>query len=151
MALNTAARDRILERRERVAKLRVMGKSQRAIAAIIGVDVATINHDLRAIEDQWRANATATIAEHRANQLATAEAVKQAAWKNGDDPDLKIVLDANAQGMKLIGTEAAQTLNVITQDGLQAELAKYVDAFRAALEGEPNAEAIMAKFVERIG
>ena len=68
------------QRRERVARLYVSGKSQRAIAVIVGVSQPTVSNDLEEIRKQWLSDAKMNFAERQAKELAKIDAVEAEAW-----------------------------------------------------------------------
>lgn len=66
----SAKRVEMAERRNRVAKLHVLGGfTQQQIADVVGVSVQTISTDLRFIINMWLEDAKAAIAELRAREL----------------------------------------------------------------------------------
>jgi hypothetical protein len=72
------------QRRERVARLYVAGKSQRAIALIVGVSQPTISNDLEEVRKQWLSDAKMNFAERQAKELAKIDAVEAEAWEAWD-------------------------------------------------------------------
>lgn len=107
-------------RREVVARLLVRGLSERAITAALAEHGfvsptgrpwgrTSVQRDIEAVRQQWRAAATADIAVHVEGQLATLREVQREAWKNGDGD---LVLKAHDRMAKLLGTDAAQKVEV---------------------------------------
>jgi len=127
MTLNNSRKALIDKRRQYVASLRLQGKTQREIEAELpglgvinpktskGFTLAIINSDLKAIREEWRAEAVQDIAEHVARVLAELREVKRAAWSEKafgdilraiekeckilgiDSPDKQIVVEATVE------------------------------------------------------
>lgn len=105
----------VVLRRERIARLRLRGLTQRDIVEALArsgmVDpktqkpysVATVNRDLKVIEADWRDSAVRSIDERKAAQLAELAEVKRAAWAK---EDMATVLKAIAQETEIAGTKA---------------------------------------------
>lgn len=88
----------IVKRREAVAQLRLRGATVREIAEklplaplyIINRQTGrpfthtTVVNDLKAVEQEWRANAVRSRAVHKAELLAEIEAAKRMAWQTSD-------------------------------------------------------------------
>lgn len=95
--------DNVQARRERVAKRRIEhAETQRQLAAYFGVSVATINNDLKVLDQQWREHAAQDTATHRARQLAELEHVKRWCWMTAPDNPRPLIqaikLDAQITG-----------------------------------------------------
>jgi hypothetical protein len=109
MALNTSVKDNAVARREKVAKLRLRGLSQAAIADALNVSVGTINRDLKILLAQWREAAQVSIADHLAQQVAELREVRRVAWA---EKDLRTVLRAVETEAKLVGTMRPPTIQI---------------------------------------
>lgn len=121
MARNKSHDTIIANRRERVARLRLRGLTQRDIVEALSragtVDpetqqpcsLTTINRDLKAIEADWRAAATQSTEARKAAQLAELAEVKRAAWAKDDHVT---VLKAIAQEVDITGTKARTETDV---------------------------------------
>lgn len=112
--------DRVVARRELVARLRVRGLTTREIAQTIfeqgfaNADGYAYSHktivlDLKALRKQWAANADVSMEEHKARQLEEIQHLKRLAWTNQDGA---LALRAIETEMKLTGTAAAQKLDI---------------------------------------
>jgi hypothetical protein len=104
-------------RRRKVAALRLRGLSLYEIVDALASGPAmlmnpetgdafgksTIDRDLRFLEREWRKEAVAAIAEHKAIQLAELREARRKAWSAGDVPEVRQNI---ALEMRLLGTEA---------------------------------------------
>jgi len=113
----------MLHRRQHVARLRLRGLSIRDIAQALALpplslgdpktgkpySTGTICNDLKAINADWQAAATADIAEWKARQLAEIAEVKRAAWLKND---FGTVLAALKQESEIAGTKAPARTDV---------------------------------------
>ena len=71
----------IIARRQRVASLQLAGiRNQRRIAAQLGVGLATINRDIKALNAEWRERALADVAHEKAVDLDRLEHMIAAVW-----------------------------------------------------------------------
>lgn len=123
MALNTSAKDIRIARRERVARLRLRGFTQRDIQRALSdpqrgmrdpktgkpYSLMTINRDCKWIDKSWRENILALADEHNARILAEINEVKRTAWKDGD---MQVVLRALKQEVDLFGLEAPKQTEI---------------------------------------
>lgn len=109
MARNTSRSERIAERRRRVAALRLMGMTQREIADDVDVGLATVNRDLKALTEEWRAEALQDVGEHTAYVLAEIREARRQCWAEGD-------IDGVYKGLKqerdLLGLDAPKRVDV---------------------------------------
>jgi hypothetical protein len=106
MTLNTSDEEVIAARRHKVAQLRLRGATQRELALSIGCSLGTINGDLTALRQEWRAAAAADTTEHIAAVLAELREVRRAAWAQMGGKGLPIVLQALKQECALLGLDA---------------------------------------------
>lgn len=70
----------IIERRERVAALRLKGWAYRRIASEVGVSYETVRTDLAAMHEQWKAEALADIDEYKRQELETIALMQEKLW-----------------------------------------------------------------------
>src|SRR5262245_19119697 len=115
MAISTHWQSIMAHRRRVVAQLMVRQLSQRELVDQLAElqqvnpktrqpwDVATINHDIRALKEQWHQEAMGSVSEHIGQRLMELSAVKRQAWADGD---LNAVLRAIKQESELLGLEA---------------------------------------------
>lgn len=151
---NTSSEAIIQRRRLRVAELRLMGATQRAIWQALadggqgGVgrmvnpetgepfSLGTINNDIKALEKEWHTEASRHTSEHMARQLAEIQKIKIQAFTQ-KNPHL--ALRAIETEMKLLGTAAPQKIDL----GLPVDkMIAFLDAIRK-LGHEPE------QFVDR--
>jgi AcrR family transcriptional regulator len=72
----------IIERRMRVAQLRLGGvRNQRTIASRLGVSVATINRDFKALDAEWKKRAADDIDVEKAIDLDRTERLIASLWE----------------------------------------------------------------------
>ena len=123
MALTTAKRDNMEQRRARVAQLRLRGLSSREIALALAqgnppilspttgrpYEHAVILSDLEALKLEWQASRGEATDKHIDRQFAEMQEIKRAGWA-GKDPEL--ALKALRDEMSLLGTKKAQELNI---------------------------------------
>jgi hypothetical protein len=117
MPLNNS-REAIIAQRRHVASLAARQLTQREIVASLEKlgcvnerpgknpkpwDLATINHDLKALKQEWCELAQQDMATHQAQRLAELAEVKRRAWTDGD---LGIVLRAIKQEAEMLGLDA---------------------------------------------
>ena len=101
----SSKRDAIEHRRTQVARRRIRGESQRAIAQALQVSLGTINRDLKALDARWRKNADLDIGTHRARQLAEIDEIKRWAYLQVADPRaMRALLMAIKLEAQIIGT-----------------------------------------------
>jgi hypothetical protein len=120
MPLNNSREAIIAQRRRHVASLAARQLTQREIVASLEKlgcvnerpgknpkpwDRTTINHDLKALKQEWRELAQQDMATHQAQRLAELSEVKRRAWADGD---LGIVLRASKQEAEMLGLDAPQ-------------------------------------------
>lgn len=72
---------RLLDRRERVAALYLQGKSQQAIARLVGVSQATVSGDLAAVRKDWLASTLRDFDLKQAEELAKLDRLELVAWE----------------------------------------------------------------------
>lgn len=119
MTLNNSQQAIIDHRRRRVAHHRLRGRTQREIIVALAAEgtlnpetggawgLGTINRDLKALEDEWRAEALADLTGHKALMLAELRETARTAWEGGD---LAIVLRSLKQQAELLGLDEPQQL-----------------------------------------
>lgn len=140
MTLNNKANDDIIEmRRERVAQLRARQLSCREIAQVLGsgdnpllnpetkrpYGYAIIASDLKALKKQWGERRNVAMDEHIDRQLFELQEIKRAGW-SGKDPEL--ARKALRDEMDLLGTKAAQTLNINFNINIIIKLVEVIEA-----------------------
>jgi hypothetical protein len=74
-------RARIDDRRAKVAALYLAGKSQQAIAGVVGVSQMTVSKDIAHLRAQWRAAACDDFGAKQAEELAKLASLERAAWE----------------------------------------------------------------------
>ena len=145
---NHNAKEIIEKRREIVAELRLRGRSEREIVAIMvtkpppGVDGrwyfinpqtnepftrGAIHKDLVALSAEWRANASASTEERFSKMIAQLEEVVKRAWERDD---LRAAMEAMGEIRKMRGMEPAQQLELSGRGGgplLVADPSKMTD------------------------
>jgi hypothetical protein len=137
MGLNTTKTDAILKRREEVSRYRLRGWTQRQIAEILVCSLGTVNHDLKALEAEWREAAQATVEQHKQRILAELAEVKRAAWA---DKSYGAVMQAIKAEVDLLGLDApvkVEHSGEVTVSDARAELERrYNQLATAAGTGE---------------
>lgn len=68
-------------RRAKVAELYLAGKSQQAIAGVVGVSQMTVSKDLTRLRAEWRAAARRDFDARMAEELARLAQLERAAWE----------------------------------------------------------------------
>ena len=68
------------DRREKVAKLYLEGKTQNELAALFGVNQSTISRDLEAIRKQWQEQALLHFDEIKSHELARIDRLEREYW-----------------------------------------------------------------------
>lgn len=111
MTTSAQKEQEILERRSRVAQFRLGGvRNQRQIAKALGVSVATINRDFKALDAEWRERAAADIAVEKAIDLDRIDRLIMALWdkaaKEGRWLATDRVIALMQHRAKLLGLEA---------------------------------------------
>lgn len=107
--------DRIYQRRQAVARLRLHGATMREVVALLpGIGIVnprtqaayalgTIANDIRRLREEWRESAAADTIEHKARQLAELREARRAVWRDGDISEVRRNIETE---MKLLGTAA---------------------------------------------
>lgn len=122
MALSKANDDLIQKRRERVARLRLQGLTEREIAIalptgndpIVDPDTkkpysnVTIHADLEALKTEWQTNAARDASEFISEQLAELDELKKSAWK---DKRYDVVMKCMERRAKLLGLDKPQVVD----------------------------------------
>ena len=111
------------QRRKEVARLYLHGNSQRAIAEILGVGVATVNRDISYIQDEWKKTQLETMDNAIAKQLTELDFMRKQFLSKYTTKDLS-PLDAvhildrlfkvQEREAKLLGLDAPQRQHVTT-------------------------------------
>jgi hypothetical protein len=126
MALNNSQNAIIDRRRLDVAQLRLRGLTQREIEEQLRAakkvnpksgkpwSLGTINGDLAALSEQWQKEATAEIAELKAQQLAEIRAARRQAWVDKDIAQIRQLIKLE---MDLLGTESPKRQELSGPDG----------------------------------
>jgi len=141
MALNTSKSAILDKRRRRVAALRLRGLTQREIVNGLSeadmlnpktgrpYSVATVNHDLKVIQEGWREEATQDIAEHVARILAELHEVKRAAWSEKAFGD---ILRAIEKECKILGIDSPDK-QIIIEGDLETFLSRLPEEYQDAV------------------
>lgn len=64
-----------------VAEQYLRGVPQATIAAALGIDQSTVSRDLKALQEQWAAHATALLDTHKAAELARIDGLERTYWE----------------------------------------------------------------------
>lgn len=116
----TTASD-IESRRRKVASALLAGAdSFTAIAEQLGVSIATISRDVKAIEAQWQAEAVQDISAAKGRDLRRTERMIGAMWTKalaGDERSAKMVLDLMQHRAKLLGLNAPEKRELTGMEG----------------------------------
>lgn len=135
MPLNNSAQARIDHRRRVVASLRLRGLTQREITERLGeeglinpktdepYDLATVNRDLKALKEEWKAGAREDLAELRGKHLAEIQEARRLAWKG---EKLFYVLKGLEQEAALLA------LNASSGEDLAKKALEYLDLYDKA-------------------
>lgn len=102
--------------REEIARLRLEGLSQTAIAERLGLNQATISRHLSELTKEWQESTAQDVAQLKAQELLELDLVKSEAWgewhtskvrEDGGNPAyLKVIINALAEQSKIRGTYA---------------------------------------------
>jgi hypothetical protein len=101
---------------EKVAKLRLMHRTNMEIAAELGVCERTIQRDLRKIEAQWQEAAAQDIGAIKARELAKLDALEAeaaAAWQRSKQENQKRIVEERPG----IGGKASRVARIETSQG----------------------------------
>lgn len=144
----------VMERRARVARLRSRKLTMREIGVALGISAATVYRDLRAIDEDWRREATTDLAAIRARELAELRDMEyQAATAsaNSGSEEAKIRWLGERRQIKariaaLMGLDAPKAITAevdLKEGGLTAQerraLAANIAAMHAAQQDEHDA------------
>lgn len=161
MTLNNSRQFIILQRREMVAQLRLRKLTQREIVAELtkrGIvnpdtqapyDLATVNHDLKALEKDWQKSAAQKVDIWKAQLLAELEELKRAAYAKGQLNIVRMIIDDQR---KMLGTDAPTQANVKLDDWRSQALTQLANGEitpAALLSAFGSVEAVRAAFGER--
>lgn len=146
MALNTSKRDSIIARRKRVTELRLHRNwTQRQIADACGVSLATINNDLRVLNEAWLADAKLDTDTLRARQLAEIRLVKDWAWLTGREmANMRTILQAITLEAKLTGTIAPPSFSFNFNLSIMQQIVKAAED--SGMSASETYEALMNTF-----
>jgi hypothetical protein len=150
-------------RRERVARLRLRGLTEREIAFQLGSGENAlfnpkthkpysnfiVHRDLEWLREQWEKEATKEIGEWKTKLIVEVEEVKRAAWAHGE---LETVLKCVTQQRKIMGIDAPVKIAPTSPDGEKpyeslsdeervARLAAILDAARERGSKPPDSGA----------
>ncbi len=121
MTVAIAKRREIVERRARVAALRLSGlRDQSRIAAHLGVSPPTIHRDCKALDAQWRAEAVADVATEKGLDLDRLECLIAAVWPEatrGNLPAVDRVTRLLERKARLLGLDAPARM-AVAQHGM---------------------------------
>lgn len=113
-------------RRRKVASALLAGAdSFTSIAEQLGVSIATISRDVKAIEEQWRAEAMQDISAAKGRDLRRSERMIGAMWPkalNGDERAAKMVLDLMQHRAKLLGLNAPEKRELSTANDIPLKI-----------------------------
>ena len=119
MTVAATKKQQIIERRRRVADLRLSGvRKQQEVADRLGVSIATINRDFAVLDDEWRARAASDIDLEKSIDLDRIDQMIMALWpaaSSGLTAAVDRVLSLINMRAKILGTEAPKR-NEITGD-----------------------------------
>lgn len=152
MALKGSNQAIIDERRWHVASLILRGRTQREVEQELPeltppivnpkngkpYALGTINADVKAIREQWRAEAVRDIAEHKARILAELGEVKRAAWT---EKDFSNILRALEKEVRIMGIDSPDKQII-----LNAELEEFLN-----LLPEENQNAVRKLIIANLG
>ena len=116
----TSATD-IEARRRKVASALLAGSDNfTSIAKELGVSKPTISRDVKAIEEQWRAEAMQDISAAKGRDLKRTDRMIGALWPkalNGNERAAKMVLDLMQHRAKLLGLNAPEKRELTGMEG----------------------------------
>lgn len=126
------AEARMAARRAEVARLRLAGWTQQAIADRLGVTQQTVSTDVAAAMDGWRDSAGESMATLVAQDAARLDALLAGVWdeavpEDGSPPRLPAVDRAVAilaRRARLLGLDGQHTDSILTQEVLDREIAR---------------------------
>lgn len=105
-----------LKAREQIAKLRLEGLSQDAIAERLGIGQASVSRCLTELTKEWQEATAQDVAALKAQELLELDLVKSEAWgewhaskageQGGNPAYLKVVINALSEQSKIRGTYA---------------------------------------------
>lgn len=106
----------VIARRRQIAKMRLEGvQDGREIANRLGVSPSTVCRDLQALDQQFMAEASQDIAQHKALDLKRLEGIIGSLWPSvlkGNVQACKAVIEALARKAKMVGYDAAIQVDV---------------------------------------
>lgn len=76
-----ASKSNVQRRRRKVSVLYLRGFTQVEIKDKLGVSQATVSYDLKAIQEEWRAQTTIDLDEHKAAELARLDELERQYWR----------------------------------------------------------------------
>jgi len=105
-----------IKAKEQIAKLRLEGLSQQAIAERLGIGQASVSRCLAELTQEWQEQTAQDVAALKAQELLELDLVKSEAWgewhtskasEHGGNPAyLKVIISAMAEQSKIRGTYA---------------------------------------------
>ena len=142
--VNSRSRNK-LDRQTKVAELRLSGfTSQRAIAARLGVDPATINRDFKELDAKFQEIAAQDIARAKGLDLERIEALIDAIWDKaakGDTWSVDRVVKLLERKASMLGLDAPKKTEVTGKDGGPMQM-EHITAMLAADMGLDPAEVL---------
>lgn len=112
MSIKSAAFERDARRR-RVAELYLAGITQREIAKELDVSVGTINADIKAIQKQWRSEASAKVDSLMLQDLKRIDTAISSIWVG--------VLNGNLDAIEMLGKLITTRAKIVGYEGLLRE------------------------------
>lgn len=73
------------KRREQVARLYLLGKTQHEIADTVGCSQKTVSNDLAVLRDRWRESALVDVNEAKQRELAKIDLLERTYWQAWED------------------------------------------------------------------
>lgn len=118
-------------RRRKVAALFLRRMTQVEIAARLKIAQSTVSTDLKAVEADWRHEAAASLAEHKARELAELDTIELAAadrfLKTKNLDALRIRLDVKKRRAALLGLDAPKATSITSMPKV---LVEYVNSWK---------------------
>lgn len=136
--------DKIADRRRRVAELRLQHHTQAEIAKAVGVSVATVNGDLKAIRDEWADRRTTSYEEWVGEEIAKMDRLERTLLPQaivGDYAAVDRILAVMDRRARMLGLDKPQQHQhtVITMDAIEAEITRLEAELAADAADAPTA------------
>lgn len=135
-----AKKDRRALRRRLVAQMLLQGVPRRTMAQVFGVGVGTIQRDVDAVREDWRARSAEDYDRHVAESMARIDQVAQTAMTLMHDTEksvaarieaARLVLSAEDRRARLKGLDKPQKLEVSGQIDIAARKARAAELLEA--------------------